>query len=423
MINNLISLAKKENISLEVGSFIEKEYKVEILNDRLVQSNISKLTEYTIKALLNNKVVTLITEKINEPEKIIQTIKNNAALIDNDNTNRLCENDFEVSSSRDEKIDISYVKNELFKLTKYYHDKYPFIVNIDAIFDYDSITKKIDNENHHMTDKYSICESYFSISGEKNGVVKSESVLIYDKGFDLNRINDELEKIINKLNLSFDATSLKTNKYKVLIENDAVNKIINAFINTFYAKQLDMKTSPFSGKLGEKIFSDKISIVEEPVNEEFIVNKHFDGEGSLTYNKVVVENGVFKTALNSLEYAIKHNTKPTANSNLICNLHIKKGNKSYEELIAMLDNGIIIDNVEGLHAGINLNTGDISLQSTGLLVENGKIVKALNMIILQTSIQELLSNVLEVGSDLKEFTTSTSSVSLLLDDITISGNL
>ena len=45
------------------------------------------------------------------------------------------------------------------------------------------------------------------------------------------------------------------------------------------------------------------------------------------------------------------------------------------------------------------------------------------MIILQTNLFDIFSNVLEVGNDLKEFSRSSSGVSLLLNDITISGNI
>ena len=193
--------------------------------------------------------------------------------------------------------------------------------------------------------------------------------------------------------------------------------------NFFNAKPLDMKTSPLAGKLNEKVFSDKISLLIDPVNENFMVNKHFDNEGTLTRNIEIVKDGVFKTALNNLEYAIKNNTEPTGNANMICNYHLKPGEKSFDELIKEMDNGIIINTVEGLHAGINNNTGAISLQSTGFLVENGEIIKPLDMIILQTNIFELLSNVIEVGKDLREFDSSYSSPSILLDNITISGNL
>ena len=86
-----------------------------------------------------------------------------------------------------------------------------------------------------------------------------------------------------------------------------------------------------------------------------------------------------------------------------------------------VDDRLILHNIEGTHAGINEVTGDISLQAEGYLVENGKIVKALNMIILSTSIFELFSNVLEVGSDLREFNPYFAAPSILADNITISG--
>ena len=423
MITNLINLAKEKNIKLEVCTFSENDYSIETLNDELIKFNISKQNEYTIKALYNDKVITITTEKIDNPEEIINIIVNNAKLIDNDNKNRLCDNDFEVNTRKINEIDFNSIKKELFKLNKEYHDKYPFIINIDISVDYDIIERSIDNDKHHMKDKYASLYMFASISGKKNDVVKSQSFNIYDKDFNLNKVKAEFEKNIKKLELLFDATSIKTDKYKVLIDNYSINKILYTFANTFYEKNLDMKVSPFTGKLGEKIFSDKITIMEEPVNEKFIVNKHFDQEGSLTYNKEIVKDGIFKTAFNTLEYAIKNNTKPTGNANMICNLNIKPGDKSYDELVSIMNNGVIINNVEGLHAGINTSTGDISLQSTGYLVEDGKVVKALDMIILQTNIFELLSNVIEVGNDFKEFSMSCAAVSLLLNDITISGNL
>lgn len=423
MITNLINLAKEKDIDLEVCTFSESDYSVETLNDELIKFNITKQNEYTIKALYNGKVINIITEKIDNPEEIINKIINNAEVIDNDNKNRLCENDFEVESRIDKEIDFNSIKDELFKLNKEYHDKYPFIINIDIGVDYDAITRCIDNEKHHMKDKYASLYMFASISGKKKGVVKSQILHVYDKEFNIDKVKKEFDKAIKTLELLFDATSIKTDKYSVLIDNYSVSKILHTFTNTFYEKSLDMKVSPFTDKLGKKVFSEKITILEEPVNEKFVVNKHFDEEGSLTYNKEIIKDGVFKTAFNTLEYAIKNNTKPTGNANMICNLNIKPGNKSYDELVKIMNNGVIINNVEGLHAGINTSTGDISLQSTGYLVENGKIVKALDMIILQTNIFELLSNVVEVGNDFKEFNVFCAAVSLLLSDITISGNL
>ena len=423
MITNLINKAKEHNISLEVCTYNEKEYYIETLNEELITSTITKTKEYNVKALYNGKVVTISTEKIDNPDEIIKLIIDNANLTDNSNENRLCENDFEVNDRKETIINPNDIKNELFKLNKYFHEKYAFLVNVDAIVNHTDITRMIDNENHHMKDSYGFYNVYFIISGKKKDTVKSINSYTYGCEIDFDKFKEEVENDIKKLKLSFDATSIKTDKYKVLINNLSLNRIMSTVANFFNAKPLDMKTSPLAGKLNEKVFSDKISLLIDPVNENFMVNKHFDNEGTLTRNIEIVKDGVFKTALNNLEYAIKNNTEPTGNANMICNYHLKPGEKSFDELIKEMDNGIIINTVEGLHAGINNNTGAISLQSTGFLVENGEIIKPLDMIILQTNIFELLSNVIEVGKDLREFDSSYSSPSILLDNITISGNL
>ena len=75
----------------------------------------------------------------------------------------------------------------------------------------------------------------------------------------------------------------------------------------------------------------------------------------------------------------------------------------------------------GLHSGIDVKSGNISVQAEGLLVEDGKITKGLTMIILSTNIFELFTNVVSVGNDLSKNSPSISAPSLLLNNITIAG--
>ncbi|MBR1416580.1 MAG: TldD/PmbA family protein [Bacilli bacterium] len=422
MINDLINIANKEGILLEVYNVKSKSVNIETLNDKLINYNISDDNSYKIKSIINNKTIVLNYESLENPENIIDTIKHNANVIDNDNKNSLTENDYTMENRKEKNdIDFSVVKKELLRFNDY-KDKYPFLLNIDSSISYEEINVSIDNLKHHLNDSYNYIYVYISLSGKKNNIVKTKLVNEYYDNFDIDDLKNKIEKAIKELELEFSATSVFTNKYKVLLDNNVVKSILYNMSNMFDAKSMFMKLSILSDKLNQKIFSDKITILEEPLNPKFIVNRHFDNEGTLMYNKEIVKNGIFKTAFNNLEYAYKTNSKPTGNASGFYNLHIKEGNKSYNELIKELDNGIIITQVEGLHAGINHITGDISLQSEGLLVENGQIKKALNLIILSTNIKELLNNVIEVGNDLKEFGYSISSPSLLVDNITISGS-
>ena len=421
MNKELINLAKKNNIDLEIFHGKYSSVEIEILNDELKYFNMSNDNSYKLKAIMDNKTITLNYESLNNPDEIINTIKEHFLVIDNDNKNNLCENDYNEEYRDDITVDYSKVKEELLKLNEY-KNKYPFIVNIDSSFSHTKTTIEIENSNHKLNDFNNQIYFYASISGKKNDVVKTKYVDGYYKNFDIKDIKTNIEKSIEELKNEFDAKSINTNKYKVLLQPKVVKSILANTKSMFDAKKIYLKTSILTGKLNEKVFSDKITILEEPINSKFIVNRHFDNEGTLTYNKEIVKDGVFKVALNNLEYALKTNSKPTGNASGVFNFYIKEGNKSYDELVDILNDGIIITNVEGVHAGINDITGDISLQAQGLLVENKKIIRVLNMIILSTNIKELLNNVIEVGSDLKEFSSSMSSPSLLLDNITISGS-
>ena len=231
----------------------------------------------------------------------------------------------------------------------------------------------------------------------------------------INYLLKKLEYLLIKL----DSTSVETKKYKVLLANNVVASILSTFSASFQSKGIYLNESVLSDKLNKKIFSDKITIIEDSPNG--ILNSNFDSEGTLKKKQVLVDKGIFVKEINNIEYAMKLEKDATGNANGVNNLYIEKGNKSFDELVKELDNGVIIDEAYGFHAGVDKKTGNISVQAEGLLVQNGKITKGLNMIILSTNFFEVFTNVIEVGNDLSKFSLSVSTPSLLLDNITIAG--
>ncbi len=422
MIDKLINLAKENNIDLEVCSKKEYSAQISVLNSTLENFYISNTTKHNIKAIKDDKCIFYVSEDLSNPDYIISELNKTFILSDNDNKNILSINSYENINKEFSKPDFKKVKEDLLSLYDL-KKEYSFIKNIEASYSYNYMDISIKNKNNYMTDNTHSNYIYVSISGEKNNIVKSDYISIYTNNYDFNSIKEEVIKLINYIKIKFDETSINTNKYTVLLNNNVVKDILSTFIPSFSTRNIDMKLSFLTDKLNQKVFSDKISIIEEPVNTKFVSTRHFDDEGTLTYNKEYVSNGIFVKTYNNLEYALKNKEEKTGNSYGVRNFHIKEGNKSYNELISIMQNGIIINRIEGMHSGINTRNGDISLQATGLLVENGIIIKPLNMIILQSNIIEILNNVLEVGSDLKEFNSRISSPSLLLNDIIICGSL
>ena len=397
--NKLIEIGKKHNIDIEI--FKEKHNSTDIstLNDKIKLFQITNVSKYIIKAIRDNRCVKIVTESIKNSEELINTLEDIFKTSDNKNSNRLCTCLLYTSDAADE-------EDMCIRDRDYTHtERGNYITNL---------INNCDMEDETYFNAYGV-----AITVNKDDITRVLYIGYYTKKYDFSEFKEYLLKKLEYLLIKLDSKSVTTNKYKVLLTNNVVESILFTFKDSFQSKNIFLNESVLSGKLNSKIFSDKINIVED--SPKGILNANFDSEGTLKAQQALVENGVFKKEINNIEYAIKLNKEATGNANGVNNLYIECGNKSYEELIKELDNGIIIDEAFGFHSGVDLKTGNISVQAEGLLVENGKITKGLNMIILSTNLFEVFSNVLEVGSDLSNFSLSVRTPSLLLYDITITG--
>ncbi|NLC48027.1 MAG: TldD/PmbA family protein, partial [Tenericutes bacterium] len=211
-------------------------------------------------------------------------------------------------------------------------------------------------------------------------------------------------------------------KYTIVLKNNCVFSLINRFINLFYAENINKNLSCLKDKLGKKIFSDKITIIEDPTNDSYVGKRLFDDEGTKTFYKEIVKNGVFKTQLYDNKNAIKDNKESTGNSFGVRNMILEKGNISYENIVKKCKNGLLIDDIQGLHAGLNEITGDFSLQAQGYEIKDGKQAKAVKLIILTSNVFEIFSNVVDVCDDLEINSVIGGAPSLLINNISISGS-
>lgn len=206
------------------------------------------------------------------------------------------------------------------------------------------------------------------------------------------------------------STSLKSDSYDVIIENEAFGDLLQSMTGIFSASVVDKGLSKLAGKLNEKIANEKLTLIDNPFMEDGTF-KTFDDEGVPTKEKTVIENGILKTFLHNLTTANKNNVEPTGNGQKASykssvgiapyNFYIKSGELNFEELVKKLDKGVILIEFDGLHSGLNAISGDFSLSTRGYKVEGGKIVGAVNEITLAANFFELLMNVEEIGADLK----------------------
>lgn len=418
MKNKLIELAKNEGIDIEISEITSEKMDIETLNGNLKLFQMSNVATYNIKALMNNRVAFLTTDHIEDPEKIITSLKIIFDVQENNNENRLCEGTIINREDTLENIDYIKVKEDLLNLDDL-RKEYSEVYSIELLYAHYSDKYAINSFKSDMLDEVNFHEYVAEIVVKKDDITRVVFVSHFSKNYNIEEFKKIIIAKIENAIIKINSKSLKTNKYNIIIKNSEVANILENFAASFQSKDIYLKNSVFTDKLNQKMFSDKINIAEDP--EHGISARYFDSEGTKTKYKEIVKNGVFLKTINNIEYALKLNEEATGNAYGVRNLYIKSGNDSYEDLIKKLDNGIIIDSLVGFHSGTDLHTGNMSLQAEGLLVENGKIVRGINDIILATNIFEVFSNVLAVGSDMSSSDYCISAPSLLLENITVTG--
>lgn len=423
MINKLLQYAKNENLELEIYSIKNDEISIEYLNKNLVNYKLQDIKEYKLKAIIDGAAVTTTVLDISNPEEVINTLKEARALTDELDNDSLAEQEsINVENRNAIDIDILEVKNNLKNLNQELKEKYPSIFSIRSEYNFEKDEYQITNTNGVLLKDFNYHGYYNSdivLKIEDQNLTCSKFVMAKIPDFEIfkNKLIDKIEDTLKKYN----AKSTSTNKYNIILDNKSVYDILNNFALDFHTQNIRKNNSAFASKKDKKIFNKKITIVEDPTNKNLIGTRLFDSEGVKTYYKEIVKGGVFTTELYNKKYAEMDKIKSTGNSYGVRNLYIVPGDITKEELIKSMNDGVYIENLMGLHSGINHLTGDISIQCEGFIIKNGKKTKALNQIILSSNIFELFTNVKEIANDLEFFGSNGGAPSMLIENITIVG--
>ena len=235
------------------------------------------------------------------------------------------------------------------------------------------------------------------------------------------------KKVVDLTVAQLGGEACDSNKYKAVLHPDVVSSLMKAYIGHANSEEVQKNSSAFIGKLNQKVASKKVTIEDRPLQKNPFA-RWFDDEGVATYNKAIVKNGVLQTYLYNLTTAAKDGVQTTGNGYgggkkgvSSSFLYLKPGKKSLEELFQDVGNGVFITDVSGLHAGLNPQSGNFSLQSTGFMIENGKKGRPLDLITVSGNLFEIFQDVLEVGNDVTVSPSGVSAESILIKKIAVSG--
>jgi PmbA protein len=200
-----------------------------------------------------------------------------------------------------------------------------------------------------------------------------------------------VKRALNKLG----QVKLQSGLYDMVVENRVNWRIFYSLSEPMSGQALQQKSSFLEGKLGQKIGSDSLTLIDDPFIFSGLGSRLFDGEGMAAKRRVILDKGVLKGYYIDTYYGKKLGMEPTSGSP--ANIITDYGTKSLDEMVKSMKKGILVTGFIGGNS--NSTTGDFSFGIIGMYVENGEIVKPVHEMNISGNFTEFLNQLVEVGND------------------------
>ncbi|MCJ7507135.1 MAG: TldD/PmbA family protein [candidate division Zixibacteria bacterium] len=190
-------------------------------------------------------------------------------------------------------------------------------------------------------------------------------------------------------------SKLQSGSYDMLLENRVGGRFLYSLAAPMSGRSLQQKSSYLEGKLGQKIGSDKLTIIDDPFISSGMGSRLFDDEGMATKLRVMVDKGILKEFYIDSYYAKKLGMEPTSGS--ASNVIFDYGTRALDKMIEGTKKGILVNTFIGGNS--NSTTGDFSYGIIGTYIEDGKIIKPVSEMNITGNLADLLNQLVEVGND------------------------
>ena len=188
--------------------------------------------------------------------------------------------------------------------------------------------------------------------------------------------------------------------------------------------------SLFAGRLGEQVASPLLSLTDDPTDPDAFGAGPCDGEGLATRRNELIGAGVLQRFLHNSYTGRRFGAASTGSAvrgfasvpGVGCMaLAAVPGASDPAELVAGIADGVLVQEVSGLHSGVNLVSGDFSTGAEGLRIRDGELAEPIREFTVASTLQRMLLDVVAVGSDLTRLPMTAAGVTLVVADVTVSG--
>ncbi len=217
--------------------------------------------------------------------------------------------------------------------------------------------------------------------------------------------------------------------HQVVLNNLVASEILSVLAPAFLAENVQKGKSLLAGRTGKKLFSPQLNLIDDGLYPFGVGSRPFDDEGVPQQRTDLVREGRLKGFLYDRLAAAREGQASTGNARRgsvkspplsgATNLFIEPKEGQLDQLVAQIDEGLLITEVMGLHTADPIS-GEFSLGAAGFWLKGGQKAYPVRGAAFSGNLIDLFARVVQVGADLR-FLGRVGSPSLIIQGLDVAG--
>jgi PmbA protein len=253
--------------------------------------------------------------------------------------------------------------------------------------------------------------SPFSLGFEIDRIEGDDVLILYDQLGTTIWEKDYLSfarRLVDKLQKARTLTTIKPGKMPVLFSPTGMLALGLPLSQGLNGKDVYKGTSPMRGKLGEKLFDEKITIIDDGTINGKFASASYDDEGVPHRPNTLVEKGILKSFIFDLKTAAQFMVESTGNAARsvftppepsFSNFVIQPGQTPLKDILSGIDEGILVEDLLGIGQGNTISGAFSNPLALAFKIKKGEIVGRVKDASIAGNIYDLLKNVAAISQE------------------------
>ncbi|WP_027415847.1 TldD/PmbA family protein [Aneurinibacillus terranovensis] len=409
MIEQLFSLAKQKNIKdLEILTSQGQNFSVQAYEGKIESYKKTNTGGIGIRGTFNERTGYAYTERVKPEEfdNLIDMLKANASLMDEKEPLFQVKQEGHWRDIKPELPDDKQIELALQLEAEAGQAEEVSSVSYALVSSGHAVRRIANTYGVDKTHESNYSMVYLSVVVKRGAEVETDGA--YYTG-DIRQFSKRelIEEVVGKARRKLGGRPIKTGSYAAVLDRKIICSLLSTYSGVFSARSILQGTSRLEGRLGEKLLGS-LTLLDDP--DTGYEQVPFDDEGVNTEKLYLVRDGVLESYLHSLQSAVDMKQTPTGHGIRSYKgtvqiaphrMQIPNGVVPLESLFSTMHNGLYVTDVQGLHSGTNIVSGDFSLACQGHWIENGQIIHPVKDITIAGNFFDLFAAIEQSADDFK----------------------